>query len=483
MGTLWGLIKSLESIVGKANVLASPEELAVYECDACVLIKTQPDVVVLPASTEEVAQIIKACNKAHVPFVARGAGTGLSGGALTTEGGVLIGLARMNRILSIDTENKTAHVQPGVVNVWLNDATCSHGLFYAPDPSSQAACTLGGNIAENAGGIHCVKYGVTLDHTLGLTVVTPEGDVVKTGGAHGQHLGPSWTGLLVGSEGTLGIVTEAVVRLVPVPQAIRVYQAAFARMEDAAEVVSSIMADGLTPSALELIDAFTAKTVNAAFHIGLPEDVDAVLLIELDGDHISVEQAGSRLITLLNRFSVSQIRMAEDETERLALWKARKGAVSAYGRILPAFYIHDCVVPRSQLAPLLRQIETIGQKYDVLIGNVFHAGDGNLHPNILLDPNDADMVGRVMAAGKEILEACLAVGGVLSGEHGIGVEKAEFMPLQFTEEELAVMQRLKTVFDPQQLANPGKIFPTPQRCGETRAGLSLATLQAGGLWV
>ncbi len=480
---LSALVRSFRQIVGREFVHREPEVLATYESDGCVLMKARPDLVVLPNSTQEVAAIIQVCYEHKVPFVARGSGTGLSGGVLPMQGGVFIGMSRMNRILEINPDNRTATVETGVINAWLNREARSYNLFYAPDPSSQAACTLGGNIAENAGGIHCMKYGVTMDHILGLEIVTPEGDIVWVGGEHGYSDGTDWVGLFVGSEGTFGIATKAIVRLTPLPEKTKVFLAAFNRLEDSTDAVASIIASGLKPAALEFIDEFTVKAVNQAFDIGFPETSEAVLLVELDGSAQTVALDETRLLAILQSHSVSQLRMAEDEKERLKLWKARKGAVAAYGRILPAFYLHDCVIPRSELTHVLRQIQAIGEKYNVIIGNVFHAGDGNLHPNILLDPKDADMTKRVLDAGEEMLEVCLSVGGVLSGEHGIGIEKAHFMARQFSEAELDVMQRLKRVFDPAGLSNPEKIFPTRTGCGEIRKGLPEKILQTGAGWI
>lgn len=477
------VIRSFERIVGKDFVHAKPEVLATYECDALVLMKNRPHLVVLPANTQEVSEVVKICHTHGIPFIARGSGTGLSGGTLPVEGGVFIGLARMNRILEIDPDNQTAIVETGVVNAWLNREARQYNLFYAPDPSSQAACTIGGNIAENAGGIHCVKYGVTVDHILGLEVVTPTGEIVRIGGPHGQYQGVNWVGLFVGSEGTFGVVTKAILKLLPIPQKIKVFLAAFPKLAQATGAVENIIASGMKPAALEFMDEVTIQAVNAAFDVGFPKKSQAVLLIELDGTEKTLALHEKKLLDRLDFHQASQIRMAEDEADRMKLWKARKGAVAAYGRIQPAFYLHDCVIPRGELTNLLKKIQTIGKKYDVIIGNVFHAGDGNLHPNILFDPKNEEMTQRVLAAGEEILKACIAVGGVLSGEHGIGVEKSEYMSLLFTEAELSVMQRLKAVFDSQNLANPGKIFPHRKGCGETNLGLPHKIVQSGAGWI
>ncbi len=466
--SLTSLKEALQSRLGKRYVLDSPAELSVYESDACTLIRHRPELVALPASTAEVAFIVAQCNAHHIPFTARGAGTGLSGGALPAAGGVQISLNRMTRIVEVSIAEQTATVEAGVVNARLNEVVGIRNLFYAPDPSSQSACTIGGNIAENAGGIHCIKHGVTSDHVLALEVVLPNGEVTWTGSANRRSHGPSLISLLVGSEGTLGIVTQAKVRLLPKAQATKVFLAAFPTVHDSARAVSAIIKEGLLPSALEFMDAFTVRAVNAAFAVGFPENAEAVLLIELDGlpDQIAYDE--TRLLKILETHHHSQLRTGTTATERQALWKARKGTVAAYGRYMPAFYLHDCVIPRSQLVTILEKIATSAEKYDVKIGNVFHAGDGNLHPNVLFDPKDSEMVTRALAAGEEILKACLAMGGTLSGEHGIGLEKQDYMRLQFSEASLERMRQLKACFDPQGLANPDKIFPHRAGCGEHR---------------
>jgi len=476
-------VDRLRSKLGARYVLDRPEELAAYDCDACTLIKKAPELVVLPRTTEEVAFIIQTCNEFKVPYTARGAGTGLSGGALAMRGGVLIGLNRMDQILEIDTKNHTATVEVGVVNAWLNEALKSYGFFYAPDPSSQVACTLGGNIAENAGGIHCIKYGVTTDHILALQVVLPDGTITWLGSKVRRSHGPNLVGLIVGSEGTLGIVTQAIVRLTPVPEKIRVYLAAFDTVKDAAATVSSIIKSGLLPSALEFMDAFTVQAVNEAFHVGFPEQAEAVLLIELDGATEEVLHHEILLKEILTQHEVSQIRMGETEAERLALWKSRKATVAAYGRYLPAFYLHDCVIPRSKLVFILEKIQEVAERYRLTIGNVFHAGDGNLHPNILFDPADPQMVSDALRGGEEIMQTCLAIGGTLSGEHGIGIEKAEYMQLQFSTASLDKMKLIKRIFDPAGLSNPDKIFPMRSGCGETHHATTPHLLAGEGLWI
>jgi glycolate oxidase len=477
------LVARLRTKLGARYVLDRPEELATYDCDGCVLIKKPPELVALPRTAEEVAFIVQTCIELKVPYTARGAGTGLSGGALAMRGGVLIGMNRMDQILEIDTRNRTATVEMGVVNVWLNEALKPYGLFYAPDPSSQMACTLGGNIAENAGGIHCIKYGVTTDHILALQVVLPDGSMTWIGSKSRRSHGPNLVGLMVGSEGTLGIVTQAIVRLTPKPEKIRVYLAAFDTVQDAGATVSSIIKSGLLPSALEFMDAFTVRAVNQAFHVGFPELAEAVLLIELDGPETQVLHDEIILKEILAKHEVSQVRMGETEAERMALWKSRKATVAAYGRYLPAFYLHDCVIPRSQLVPILEKIQEVAERYQLTIGNVFHAGDGNLHPNILFDPDDPTMVSNALRGGEEIMRACLAVGGTLSGEHGIGIEKAEYMTLQFSIESLDKMKLIKNIFDPAGLSNPDKIFPMRSGCGETHQATTPALLIGEGLWI
>ncbi len=469
--------------MGHRFVLDGPEELIAYECDACLLIKNAPEIVVLPKTTQEVSQVVSFCHTHKIPFTARGAGTGLSGGALPLKGGVLISLNRMDQILEIDTENHTATVEVGVVNAHLNQALEATGLFYAPDPSSQSACTLGGNIAENAGGIHCIKYGVTTDHILALEVVLPDGKITRLGGKTRSSHGLNLIGLLVGSEGTLGIITQATVQLTPKPTEIRAYLATFSTIESAGNAVSQIIASGLIPSALEFMDAFTVKAVNQAYDIGFPEDSEAVLLIELDGTlHVVLDQE-DRLMAILSENNAQQTRSAQTAEDRQAIWAARKGAVAAYGRFQPAFYLHDTVIPRSELTSVLKKILAIGKKHQILIGNVFHAGDGNLHPNILFDPDDADMLQRILKGGEEILDVCLQAGGVLSGEHGIGIEKSKYMSRLFSEADLNKMKQIKAAFDPQQLSNPLKIFPIRAGCGETHLSISNPLLTTGGAWI
>ncbi|MDH4378360.1 MAG: FAD-linked oxidase C-terminal domain-containing protein [Vampirovibrionales bacterium] len=494
-------IKQLQQAVGKAYVLTAPEEQRVYECDAYLLMQAPPQAVVLPISTQQVADVVKACNQFDIAFTARGAGTGLSGGALALQGGIIISLNRMQRIVAIDEANQTATVEAGVVNGRLNEVLASSNFFFAPDPSSQSASTIGGNIAENAGGIHCLKYGVTTDHVLALEMVTTEGEVIWLGSSNRFNRGLNLTGLLTGSEGTLGIVTQALVALTRRPQAIQVFLAAFPNIQTAANCVSAIMRDGLAPAALELMDAFTVRAVNAAFGVGFPEDSEAVLLIEIDGTKASLAQRGTVLNDLLKSHQALQIKEATTPEDRHNLWQARKKAVASYGRYYPAFYLHDCVIPRSQLAPVLSQILAVCEHHNVAIANVFHAGDGNLHPHILFNPKDDGIHNRVHAAGVAIIDICLAAGGTLSGEHGIGIEKAHLMPKVFNPADLERMAAIKSVFDLSGRCNPGKLFPVRHGCGEVGAhgpfgkalvntmpqqtwlGRSIAALAERGLWI
>jgi glycolate oxidase subunit GlcD len=483
-------LQTLRNIVGDRFVLTAPEVLATYSCDACTLVQATPQAVVLPKNTTQVAGIVKACLAYGIPYVARGAGTGLSGGSLALNGALIIGLNRMTHIMQLDHRMHTAHVQTGVINAWLNQAAEPFRLFYAPDPSSQSACTIGGNIAENAGGIHCLKYGVTVNHVLGLTWVTPEGEIVSTGSQHRRGHGLNITGLLVGSEGTLGIVTEAVLQLKLKPANTMVILAPFNQTRHATEAVSAIIQADLAPSALEFMDAATVKAVNQAFEVGLPTDCQALLLIELDGTAVTLRHTKARLLQLLadHQCDSEHQQVATDPQQCKQLWAARKGAVAAYGRIAPAFYLHDCVIPRSQLTQAIEGITAIGVAHNVPIASVFHAGDGNLHPHIFYDPDQSDRLPAVMQAGEAIIKLCVALGGTLSGEHGIGIEKNAYMPLIYPEASLEWMRQLKHTIDPAGLANPGKILPQRRTCGEASHQqaahpMTAEQLAKKGLWI
>jgi glycolate oxidase len=459
-------IEALQHLVGTANLLTEPEEKLVYECDGLTMFKATPEVVVFPTSTQQVAEVVGLAHREHIPYVARGGGTGLSGGALAVEGGMLIALTKLNRILDIDLDNHRAVVEPGVVNLWITQAVSAQGYYYAPDPSSQQACTIGGNVAENSGGPHTLKYGVTTNHVLGLEIVLPDGRIIDTGGPAEDYPGYDLTGILVGSEGTLGIVTKVIVRLMQKTEAVKTLIAVFESMDDASNVVSDVIGQGIVPAAIEMMDQLALEAVEAYIHAGYPTDAGGVLLIELDGLREGLEESAAQIVEIARQHNAREVRMARDDHERELLWLGRKRAFGAMGRISPSYYVQDGVIPRTRLPEVLRHIRDISARYAIRIANVFHAGDGNLHPLLLYDERDPDQRDRVLKASEEILRVCAAVGGSLSGEHGIGIEKRDDMPLIFTELDLAAMQKVRSVFNPLNLCNPGKVFPTPGRCVE-----------------
>ena len=464
------LVTSLRAVVGDDACLVRPEDLFVYEADGLTLHRARPRAVVLPREKAQVAGVVKTCQAFGVPFVARGAGTGLSGGALALDGGVVIECARMNQILEVNLEDRYAVVQPGVINLELSKAVAPHGLFFAPDPSSQAACTIGGNVAENSGGPHTLKYGTTTDHVLALEVVLPDGEFASFGSRTGWTQGYDLVGAFVGSEGTLGVVTEATVRLLDLPQSVETLLAVFPDVFSACRSVGAIIGAGLVPASLEVIDQRTIAAVEASVYAaGLPTDAGAMLLIELDGPAVVVAREVERVRDLITQSDADRVEVARDDQERERFWRARKGAFGAMGRLAPDLYLYDTVVPRVRLPEVLERICEIGDRYRLRLSNVFHAGDGNLHPIISFDRRDSDEMKRVLAAGEEILRVCVEAGGVLSGEHGIGNEKQKFMGLLFGEDDLDAMRRLRAAFDPQGICNPGKVLPTPRACVE--AGL------------
>jgi len=460
------LRRELEGIVGKSAVLSDPEELLVYESDGLTLFRALADFVVFPTDTAQVQGLVKLANREGIPFVARGAGTGLSGGCLPTQGGLVISLVRMNRVLEVDYDNQVAVVEPGLVNLHLSWAVGPSGYYYAPDPSSQQACTIGGNIANNSGGPHTLKYGVTTNHVLGLEVVMPDGEVVWLGGKTRDPQGYDLVGLFVGSEGTFGVATKVVVRILKKPQAVRTVLAVFAEIDQASEAVSAIIRCGLVPAALEMIDQVTIQAVEDAFGCGYPRDAGAALLIELDGLEIGLDREAERVIAACRDSGAREVRLAGDEAERALLWKGRKSAFGAYGRISPAYMVMDGVIPRTKLPQVLKRVNEIVAAHQLRVGNVFHAGDGNLHPNILYDPRKPGEEERVVKAGAEILKLCADVGGSISGEHGIGLEKMDYMPFIFSPADLATMRSVKDAFNPDGRCNPGKIFPTRKSCVE-----------------
>src|SRR5574342_28577 len=460
------LRRELTSLLGKGAVLSEPEELLVYESDGLVLFRALADFVVFPTSTEQVSAVVKLANREGLPFVARGAGTGLSGGCLPSEGGLVISLMRMNRVLEVDYENHIAVVEPGLVNLHLSWAVGPRGFYYAPDPSSQQACTIGGNIANNSGGPHTLKYGVTVNHVLGLEVVLADGEIMWLGGRNREAQGYDVAGLFVGSEGTFGIATKIAVRILKQPQAVKTVLAVFDSIEQASEAVSAVIARGLIPAAMEMIDRLTIGAVEDAFGCGYPRDAAAALLIELDGLRQGMDEQAERVMAACRDCGARDVRAARDEAERQLLWKGRKSAFGAYGHISPAYMVMDGVIPRTRLPEVLRRVNEIAAAHGLRVGNVFHAGDGNLHPNILYDPRRPGEEARVVAAGAEIMRLCAEVGGSISGEHGIGLEKSDFMPFIFSEADLGFMQRLKAAFNPTGLCNPGKVFPTRKSCVE-----------------
>ena len=465
------LIRELSRIVGSKGVLSNSDDLMLYEYDG-LSVERLPDAVVFPTETEQVVALVKLACEKGLPIVARGAGTGLSGGAVAAQGGLVIAFARMKKILEIDLENERAVVQPGLVNLDLTFAVSDRGYYFAPDPSSQKACTIGGNVAENSGGPHTLAYGVTTNHVLGLEVVLADGKVIHTGGKAWEHPGYDLTGVLVGSEGTLGIVTKIIVRLMRLPEAVKTLLVIYERVADATHTVADITAQRITPAALEMMDKLTLKAVEEATHAGYPIDAAAVLLIEIEGlkESVQVQAEKIREVCLTNH--AREVRLARSEEERELLWRGRKNAFGALGRISPSFYVQDGVIPRTRLPEMLELIEGVGRKYDLRIGNVFHAGDGNLHPLLLFDARDRKESANGLKAAKEIMNACVAMGGSISGEHGIGLEKNELLPLLFSGDDIDAMRKVKDAFGKGGNLNPGKLFPTGKMCGELRVQVS-----------
>ena len=462
-----GVVSELSDVIGARYVLYTPYDLMLYEYDASID-RSTPEIVVLPASTEEVAAIVKIAASHHVPVVPRGAGTGLSGGAIPIYGGIVIAFARMNRILEIDYDNLRAVVQPGLVNLHLSNALNPRGFYYVPDPSSQRSCTIGGNVGENAGGPHTLIYGVTTNHVLGVEIVTPEGNIVQVGGWTPDTPGYDLTGLLIGSEGTLCIVTKIITRIVHLAEDVKTMVAVFNTMDDASNTVSEIIASGVIPAAIEMMDQMILQAVEADTHAGYPLDAAAVLLIEAEGLRQSVEEQTATICAICDKHHARAVRVAANETERQLFWSGRKNAFGAVGRISPEFYVQDGVVPRTRLPYVLRRVGEICDSYGLRVGNVFHAGDGNLHPLILFDSQIPGEVERVRKAGHEILEVCAEVGGSITGEHGVGIEKQEEMALIFNKVDLRVMQQVREAWNPDQLFNPGKLFPIPGRCADMK---------------
>jgi glycolate oxidase len=453
-----GAIEQLRKAVGADHVVTEPHDLVIFERDASIT-GSLPDAIVFPANTAEVSLVLRIAQAQGLAVVPRGAGTGLSGGAVTLRGGIALSLARMHRILEIDPRSRTATVEPGVVNLDLSIEAARHGLFYAPDPSSQKACTIGGNAAENSGGPHCLYYGVTTNHIIGMEVVLADGSVHWVGGDDPDRPGFDLLGVLVGSEGTMCVITRIQVKLLAVPEAIHTLLAGFPTIETASHAVSDVIGHGIVPAALEMMDETTVGAVEAHYHAGYPTDAGAVLLVEVDGLTESAKELIGEIREILERNEAFALRLAGDKAERELLWAGRKGAIGALGRIKPNYYLHDGVVPRTRLPEVLRHVGEIAGHYKLPVANVFHAGDGNLHPNILFDLREEGILEKVEKAGEEMLRACIDAGGTLSGEHGIGLEKNAFMPWIYSPDDLDAMHRVKDTLDPRGLLNPGKVFP------------------------
>jgi glycolate oxidase len=471
------VVEELRQIVGREAVIDSANDLRIFERDASIE-GALPDAVVLPATTEQVADVIKVAAKHRIPVVPRGAGTGLSGGAVTIRGGIALQVTRMRRILEIDPVAQTAMVEPGVVNLELSLVASAHGLFYAPDPASQKACSIGGNAANNSGGPHCLYYGVTTNHVLGMEVVFADGSVQWVSGDSPDRVGLDLCGVLVGSEGTMCVITKIKVRLLRTPPSVATLLAAFPNVETASQAVSAVIAAGIVPAALEMMDRVTVGAVEAHYHAGYPTDAGAVLLAEVDGIPESTRELMAAVREVLAANQGYAMREAQSQAERDLLWQGRKGAIGALGRIKPNYYLHDGVVPRSRLPQVLSAVGEIGEHYKLPVANVFHAGDGNLHPNIMFDIREPGIMHQVEGAGEEMLRAVVELGGALSGEHGIGLEKSAFMPWIFSPDDLEAMQRVKGVFDPDGILNPGKIFPDPSRRQVQLAGRTGLAIEA-----
>ncbi len=453
------LIAELRAIVGETGVVADPGALVVWESDGLTAYRVTPRAVIMPTDTAQTSALLRVLVRERIPFVPRGSGTGLSGGALALEGAVQITFSRMKQILEIDPHNRRARVQPGVINSALSTACAGYNLYYAPDPSSQTVCTIGGNIAENAGGPHCLKYGVTLNHVVGMTVVLPDGEILQLG-SHGETIGYDLLGLFVGSEGTFGIATEITVRLLPTPGAVETLAALFDDINDASRAVSAIIAEGMLPAALEMVDREAIIAIEGSVYAaGLPTDIGALLIIEFDGRGPGLASEAERAAELCQRGGAREVRRARDAAERQRIWYARKKAFGAMGRLAPDILVQDAVVPRSKLPRVLAQVYEIAARYQLRVCNMFHAGDGNLHPTIVFDRRDPDQVTAVEHASREMMRACVDAGGTITGEHGVGLDKREYMPLIFGEPEMQVMCDVRRAFNPDGLANPAKVLP------------------------
>jgi glycolate oxidase len=474
------ILEEFHNLVGDRGIISSPEELHTYECDGLTNFRVMPLAVLLPADTPQVQGIVRVCYRERIPFVARGSGTGLSGGALPVKDGVVISLARMNRILEVDLENARMVVEPGVINLDVTDRVQAHQFFYAPDPSSQSVCSIGGNVAENSGGAHCLKYGFTTTHVLGLEVVLPDGSLVHFGGKTLDTPGYDLAGVFVGSEGTLGIATKVTLRIVKRPECVRTLLAAFPSTNQAGTAVSDIIAEGMLPAAIEMMDHLAIQAAEAAVHANYP-DCGGLLLVELDGPTAEVESLMQKVDALCRKNGAWEIRVAQTESERALVWKGRKAAFAAMGRISPNYIVQDGVIPRTALPQVLSEITRLSAETGLRVANVFHAGDGNLHPLVLYDRRIEGQKAAAEQLSYRILELCLAAGGSITGEHGVGEEKKAMMAKMFSEPDLDTMQRVRCAFDPLQLSNPTKVFPTPRLCGEKPGDYVLHPLETAGI--
>jgi glycolate oxidase len=474
------LLDKFRAVVGERGLICSAEELHTYECDGLTNFRLLPQAVLLPATTEQVQGIVRVCYRERIPFVARGSGTGLSGGALPVENGIVISLTRMNRILEVDLENARVVVEPGVINLDVTGRVAPKQFFYAPDPSSQSVCSIGGNVAENSGGPHCLKYGFTTTHVLGLEVVLPDGSLVHLGGKTLEIPGYDLTGVFVGSEGTLGIATKVILRIVKRPECIRTLLAAFPSTNEAGAAVSDIIAAGMLPAAIEMMDNLAIQAAEAAVHANYP-DCGGLLLVELDGPMAEVQALMEEVDAISRKNGAWEIRVAQTEAERAAVWKGRKAAFAAMGRISPNYIVQDGVIPRTALPRVMDEIARLSKETGLRVANVFHAGDGNLHPLVLYDRRIAGQEAAAEALSMRILELCLEAGGSITGEHGVGAEKKSMMPKMYSEPDLNTMQRVRCAFDPLQLANPTKVFPTPRLCGEKPGEYGPHPLETSGI--
>ena len=465
-GRIEALARRLRREIGDLGVLTDRQELRTYECDGLAVYKVVPALVALPETAQQVGAVVRACVEAGVPFVARGAGTGLSGGALPHADGVLVVTSKLRRIVDLDIPNQRAVLEPGVINLDITRAAAPHGYYYAPDPSSQQVCSIGGNVAENSGGAHCLKYGFTTNHVTGAEVVTPDGDVVRLGGKAPDPPGYDLLGAFVGSEGTLGIATEVTVRLLRAPESVRTLLAGFASTDDAGTAVSTIIGAGVVPAAIEMMDALAIEAAEAAVHCNYPAGAGAVLVVELDGPASEVAAQFEQVEEFCRAAGAFEIRIAADDAERALIWKGRKSAFAAVGRISPDYIVQDGVIPRTALPQVLRRMGQLAAERGIRVANVFHAGDGNLHPLVLFDDAVEGEAERAEELSGAILDLCIEHGGSITGEHGVGMDKAKHMPRMYTDDDLDTMQLLRCAFDPDHLSNPGKVFPTPRLCGE-----------------